>query len=149
MERVSSRGIASHRLLLLDDNRNGLVARKTVLEEIGYRITASTTPSEALELVALEKFDLIITDFKMPGMDGTEFIRKARKHAAAVPIIMISGFTDAYGLTEETTGADLVIAKSAHEVAHMVRAVRGLLRKAAQKKPPASHRQPRLQRKKA
>ena len=124
---------------MVDDNRMGLVARQAVLEELGYRITALTAPAEALELAAREKFDLIITDYKMPVMDGIEFIRRVRKHAPAAPIIIISGFVDAYGLTEQTTGADMVIAKSANEVAHMVRGVKSLLRRPPQRKPASSH----------
>ncbi|MCP5117874.1 MAG: response regulator, partial [bacterium] len=80
-------------------------------------------------------FDLVVTDYKMPKMNGVEFIAKARDLKPEIPIILLSGFADALGFDESNTGADIVIQKSANEVNHMVRGVRRLLRKAAPKKP--------------
>jgi CheY-like chemotaxis protein len=130
------------RILLVDDNRLGLIARKSVLEDQGYRITTAGEGQEAYERITREKFDLIITDYKMPRMNGLELIRKARERAAGVPIILVSGYAEALGMTEENTGADVVIAKSATEVPQLVRSVNRLLRRGAPKKPPGSHRPP-------
>ena len=115
-------------ILLIDDNSMGLEARKAVLEELGHRITAAATPTEAKVIAVAHKFDLVITDYRMPEMTGTELIQWMRGQGMACPIILISGFVDTLGLTEENTGADMVIQKSSHEVSHMVRAVKSLLR---------------------
>jgi CheY-like chemotaxis protein len=123
------------RILLVDDNANGLSARKTVLEELGHKVTTAVGGAEALECFARQKFDLVVTDYKMPRMDGQELIVRLRKQAPELPVILISGFVDTLGMTESSTGADAVIQKSAHEVSHMLRAVSRLLRR---KKPPAS-----------
>jgi CheY-like chemotaxis protein len=131
---------APARILLADDNKLGLVARKSVLEELGYRITTAVDGQEALELFSRGTFDLVITDYKMPKMNGHELIKRIRSLAANVPIILISGYAEALGMTEANTGADAVIAKSANEVTHLVRSVNRLLRRATPKKPPASHR---------
>ncbi len=134
----------SSRILLVDDNANGLSARKCVLEEIGHRIATASSGSEALEHLAAHKFDLMVTDYKMPRMDGIELIARVRKQTPSMPVILISGFADALGLSEANTGADVVIQKSANEVAHLVRSVGRLLRK---KKPNASEGGPRARRK--
>lgn len=126
------------RILLVDDNKLGLIARKAVLEEQGHRITTASEGAEALEQFSRGKFDLLITDFKMPRMNGLELIRKVRELNAGLPIILISGYAEALGLTEATTGADVVIPKSAHEVQQLVRSVNRLLRRPAAKKPAAS-----------
>ncbi len=123
------------RILLVDDNSNGLSARRSVLEELGYRISTASNGPDALEHFARHKFDLVVTDYKMPRMDGVELIARLRKQIPDVPIILISGFVDALGLSEGSTGADVVIQKSANEVSHLVRSVARLLRR---KKPPAS-----------
>ena len=68
---------------------------------------------------------------------GTELIGQMRARGFHQPVIIISGFVDALGLNEANTGADMVIQKSAHEVAHMVRSVRSLLKPRSQRKPPA------------
>jgi len=127
-------------ILLVDDNKLGLVARKSVLEELGYRITTAAEGHEALELYSRRTFDLVITDFKMPKMDGLELIKRIRHLVPDAPIILISGYADALGMTEANTGADAVIAKSANEVPALIRSVNRLLRRAAPKKPPAAQR---------
>jgi len=132
------------RILLVDDNSLGLAARRSVLEELGHRVQTSGTPVEALELCAKQRFDVVVTDYKMPKMDGVEFIARLRKLCPASAVILISGFTDTLGLTEANTGADVVIQKSNHEVTHLVRSVNRLLRKQQQpvKKPPTPQGSP-------
>ncbi len=125
------------RILLVDDNRLGLIARKSLLEESGYQITTAFEGNQALELFDGGRFDLMITDYKMPRMDGIRLIEHVRKRVPQLPIILVSGYADALGFTESSTGADVVIAKSATEVTHLLRAVARLLRKPAVRKPPS------------
>ena len=131
------------RILLVDDNANGLKARKTVLEEQGYKIVTASGGDDALELFGKQKFDLVVTDYKMPCMDGLELIGHLRELSPALPIVLVSGFVDALGLSEQNTNADAVIQKSANEVTHLVRSVSRLLRV---KKPPSPER-PKVKRK--
>jgi len=126
-------------ILIVDDNIMGLVARRTVLEEVGYRVQTCASPQEALEQCTKTRFDMVITDYKMPRMNGVEFIQELRKQHPAIPVILISGFVDTLGFNESTTGANAVIQKSAHEVAHLIRAVSRLLRPPA-KKPAGSQK---------
>jgi CheY-like chemotaxis protein len=129
---------ARARILLVDDNANGLAARKTILEELGHKVITSTSGAEALEQFAAYKFDLVVTDYKMPRMDGLELIGRLRGEAPSLPIVLLSGFAEALGMSEASTGADVVLQKSANEVSHLVRAVSRLLRrKPAARKPPA------------
>jgi CheY-like chemotaxis protein len=129
------------RILLVDDNANGLSARKSVLDELGHKTTAASSGAEALELFASHKFDLVITDYKMPRMNGIELIGQLREQTPEVPIILISGFVDALGMSEASTGADVVIQKSANEVSHLVRSVGRLLRRVPERKNPGSQGQ--------
>ncbi len=129
-------------ILLVDDNRQGLAARRVVLQEIGYQTVGVHNPREALELLRNGEYDLLVTDYKMPEIRGDEFIRQVRLEKPDIPVVLLSGFVDALGLNEKTTGANAVIMKSGNEVAHLVRAVKHLLtakaKAAARKKPPAS-----------
>jgi len=119
----------------VDDNVNGSTARKTVLEELGHKINVASSGADALEQFSQHKYDLVVTDYRMPRMDGLELIVRLRKLAPDIPIVLISGFVDALGLNEATSGADSVIQKSANEVNHLVRAVNRLLRRKPSKKP--------------
>jgi CheY-like chemotaxis protein len=130
------------RLLLVDDNKLGLSARRAVMEELGYDVIATTCPREAVRLAEEKAVDLVITDYRMPEMSGSEMIAALRERGFARPVILISGFVDALGLNEENTGADAVIQKSAHEVTHMVRSVKALLKPKAARKPPSSQGAP-------
>ncbi len=119
----------------MDDNVNGSTARKTVLEELGHKIQVASNGADALEQFSQHKFDLVVTDFKMPRMDGLELIVRLRKQQPEILIVLVSGFVDTLGLNEAITGADAVIQKSANEVTHLVRAVNRLLRRKPSKKP--------------
>jgi CheY-like chemotaxis protein len=98
-----------------------------VLEELGYRVTTACDGDDALKHVESECFDLVITDYRMFPMDGLELISELRKREFAKPIILLSGFADALGLKPESTGADVVLQKSANEITNLVRHTKALL----------------------
>jgi CheY-like chemotaxis protein len=129
------------RILLVHGNKSGLAARKAVLDELGHRITTASCGEEALEHFSHTKFDLVVTDYRMPKMDGKELIKRIRSLHPEIPVIMLSGYVESLGLNESNTGADLIIQKSANEVTHLIRAVSRTLRK-THKKPAARHHTP-------
>jgi CheY-like chemotaxis protein len=128
----------SAEILLVDDNRQGLIARKSLLQELGYNISTATSGDEALELFSKQNFDVVVTDFKMPRMDGLELIQRIRSAQSGARIILLSGFVEPLGLTEQSTGADVVIVKSAGEVGQLTRSVKRLLNQPPARKPAAS-----------
>jgi len=127
-------------VLLVDDSVDGLLVRKTLLEEIGCRVRVAVNGVEGLEKFESETFDAVVTDYRMPRMDGIELIQRIRRVNPNARIILLSGFVEPLGLTEETTGADAVIAKTALEPIHLVRSVKRLLSRGAMRKPPAQQR---------
>jgi len=128
--------VINAKILLVDDNRDGLMVRRSLLEELGYRVEISANAEEALKLYSGSRFDVVVTDYKMPRMNGAEFILRIRKLDPNARVILLSGFVDPLGLTEQNTGADTVIEKSAREPAHLVRAVKRLLNRPPARKPP-------------
>src|SRR6478672_7978215 len=126
------------RVLLVDDNRNGLLARKSVLEEHGYQVAAYSSPHDALTEFCDQTYDLVVTDYRMPRMNGAQLIAEMRLITPKIPIVLISGVVDVLGLDEKTTGANVVIPKSATEVTHLIRAVKRLLSVQPPKKPARS-----------
>ena len=119
-------------VLIVDDEPavRDLMAR--ALEPI-CNVSIAVDGADALLQAVDAPPDLIIADFKMPRMNGTELIAGLRKRAPELPIVLISGYVDALGLSEQNTGADAVIQKSANEVVHLVRAVARVLRQPAPK----------------
>ena len=126
-------------ILLVDDNRDGLLVRRCLLEEIGCCVQTAPNGEEGLKLFQASTFDVVVTDYRMPRMNGAELIQRIRKLNPNARIILLSGFVEPLGLTEENTGADVVIAKSANEPAHLTRGVKRLLSRAT-RKPPASQK---------
>jgi CheY-like chemotaxis protein len=123
-------------ILLVDDNNDGILARRSVLEELGYRVVPAKCGSEALRLAEKEVFDLVITDYRMSPIDGLELITRLREKNYTKPIILLTGFAENLGLRPDVTGADVVIQKSANEIVTLVRHTRRLL--ASPRKPMGS-----------
>lgn len=114
-------------ILLVDDNKDGVIARRSVLEELGYQVVTAGCGSDALHLVEERSLDLVITDYRMSPMNGLELIASLRQRGFNNPIILLSGFAETLGMKSENTGADVVIQKSANEVANLVRHTKRLL----------------------
>src|SRR5215469_2715004 len=105
MQRASRE--AQAQILIVDDHRLGLLARRAVLEELGHTVHCLSAPGEALDFCARNTIDLVVTDYRMPGMDGVEFIRELRAGGHKVPVILISGFSETLGFNPSNTGADV------------------------------------------
>ena len=136
MKRANAAGpVRVFKILLVDDNRNGLLARKSVLEEHGYEVCAHSLPLEALADFQEKPYDLVVTDYRMPRMTGAQLIVEIRSINPSIPIVLVSGVVDVLGLDEKSTGANVVIAKNSTEVTHLIRAVKRLLQSQSVKKP--------------
>ncbi|MFH1215831.1 MAG: GAF domain-containing protein [Pseudomonadota bacterium] len=85
----------SEKILLVDDEDMINKVLQRTLAKLGYTVTSRTSGAEALQLMANKpgEFDLIITDYSMPGMNGLEFTRKLRSFLPATPVIICTGFT--------------------------------------------------------
>jgi len=133
-------------ILLAGGNRDGSVARKIVLEEHGYRVLLAVNGEEACETLSRERVDLLVTDYRMPRMDGKELIARVRQTNPETPVILLAGYLELMGMNEKDSGADLVLTKGAHEVNHLVRGVSRLLARRSGRKPPEVERRTRTTR---
>lgn len=116
-------------ILLIDDNEHGLVARQAVLEERGYRVRTALCGQEGLSLFESGDFDLVVTDYLMPGLDGREVIAGIRERRPSTPVVVLSGFAAKLGLNETETGADAVLHKGPSELDDLLRTVARLMRR--------------------
>ena len=131
-----------YKILLVDDNRDGLLVRRTLLEELGHVVEIADSGDAALRLLAAGSYDVVVTDHRMPRMDGSELIKRVRAANPNARVILLSGFVEGMGLTEENTGADVVLMKSAHEGPHLLRAVKRLMNAPPKRKPPSAQKGP-------
>lgn len=133
--------VSNPKVLVVDDNRDGLLVRKLLLEEVGYQVEIAQSAEEALQMFAPGAYCVLVTDYRMPGMSGVDLIERVRKMDTAVKIILLSAFVEPLGLTEQNTGANTVIPKSSGEATVLVRSVRRLANAQQQRKPPARQNQ--------
>jgi len=80
------------KILIVDDQPMVLKCLKSALTADGHDIATVSAGDLALKLVGFQSFDVIITDYAMPGMDGIKFLDIARQRSPGVPIIMITGY---------------------------------------------------------
>ena len=116
----------SVRILLANHNVLGSAARKLILMDHGYEVETSANGEEAWEKFQTSHFDIVVTDFQMAGMTGLELIQLIRASNSPARIILLSGFISDMGMTEKSSGADELIAKSNKEVPELLRAVKKL-----------------------
>ncbi|MES9936131.1 MAG: EAL domain-containing protein [Sedimenticola sp.] len=83
-------------IVVLDDSIEVLNIISNILAEEGYRVRPSTSAQLALNSIAEEPPDLILTDLRMPGIDGLTFIRllKNKKENEQIPVIVVSATDD-------------------------------------------------------
>jgi DNA-binding NtrC family response regulator len=81
------------RILVVDDERIVCESCKRILEEEGYEAETALSGKEAFEKMKAHPFDIVITDLKMPGIDGMELLTTFRKEYPDSIIIMITGFS--------------------------------------------------------
>src|SRR3989475_6548934 len=79
-------------VLVVDDEKNMRLSLKTVLSDEAYRVRAVDSAEEALTLLAQEEFFMAITDARLGGMSGYEFLAKTRSQWPELPVLMITAY---------------------------------------------------------
>jgi len=82
---------ATRRVLILDDAGPVIVLCVNVLQSLGYAVKCANGGEQGLELLRQETFDLVVVDFKMPGMNGFEVFEKARTLRPDMAFLLITG----------------------------------------------------------
>ena len=96
-------------ILFVDDHE--VLARLSceILEMQGYRAVSAFSATDALEKFERDRFDLMVTDFRMDGMNGLELARKVHDRYPNVPVIIVTG----YGPIDGGKDVDTVLSKEA------------------------------------
>lgn len=81
-------------ILLLDDDIDCLISLAAVLKDAGRRCDEFTVPEKAVEAYRQKQHDVVITDMKMPGMNGIQVLKKIRLLNPAARVIIVTGFGD-------------------------------------------------------
>jgi CheY-like chemotaxis protein len=121
--------LAGRTILVVDDRESMLELLADVLADAGAEVVACSRPQDALDALRLRRFDAIVSDLRMPGIDGLELLRRARVDGARAPAIAITGadewqYRDPYPAVR--AGFDMHLSKPV-EPAALVQAVTRLV----------------------
>lgn len=82
------------RILVVDDSELARRLVTDVLTREGHAVADAADGTQALDRLEAEPFDLVITDFMMPGMLGDELVRRMHQRWPELPVVVISSYTD-------------------------------------------------------
>ncbi|MGH8015400.1 MAG: response regulator, partial [Candidatus Zixiibacteriota bacterium] len=117
------------KIFIIDDEIRMGESISALLSDAGYSVTAFHNPVAALEKFSAERVDLVITDIKMPQMDGIEILKKVKEADETVPVILMTAFASLNTAVEAISkGAYDYLVKPV-EYAHLELAVKRALEK--------------------
>ena len=79
-------------ILIVDDEEGLRRGLSSLLEDDGYAVLATDSAEHALEIMEGEHIDLVLTDMRMPGMDGIELLKKIRERHGNIGVIILTGY---------------------------------------------------------
>ena len=99
-------------LLIVDDEEIALRNLQHVMEKEGYQVTATQSGATAVSLLESQRFDVVLTDLRMEGVDGMDVLKKSRELQPAAEVIFITGYATAESAVQALKhGAFYYIAK--------------------------------------
>ena len=118
----------SVRILVVDDEHNLRMTIAANLELEGFEVMEAASAEAALALIDKQKFDLVLSDVRMPGMNGVELFRHVHERKPELPVILMTAFA-LEGLVQEALreGAFTLLPKP-FEIEHLVAALSSAVR---------------------
>jgi two-component system, chemotaxis family, chemotaxis protein CheY len=82
-------------IVIVDDFKTNTIVLKSIMQRLGFEVLDANEPTTALRFFDGRRIDLLITDFKMPGMSGAELTKKVKSHPIyqRMPVLILSSET--------------------------------------------------------
>jgi CheY-like chemotaxis protein len=99
------------RILLVDDHAEVRSTTAAVLADIGHEVVEAADGAEALKRLQDGdcNYDVMISDYAMPHLSGTEFVRGAREICPGVPALIITGYAEADTIKDRPEGVEILL----------------------------------------
>jgi DNA-binding response OmpR family regulator len=81
------------RILCVDDEQHAAKLKCIILETAGHQATPATSASEAIALIESNRFDVVVTDWRLADASGRDIVLAVRKHSDT-PVVVISGYVN-------------------------------------------------------
>jgi len=79
-------------VLVVDDEGANRYSVSKTLQKVGYMVSEAANGEEALEMISRQTFDVVLTDIRMPGLDGIELLRRIREQSPEVIVILMTAY---------------------------------------------------------
>ena len=99
------------KILVVDDNDVFLIVVSKMLSRLGYEVSAADSAENGLSIFLKNKFDVVLSDFEMPGMDGVSFACSVKKSAPRTRVVIMTGAGKEIVFSRKSTAVDEVISK--------------------------------------
>jgi len=98
-------------ILLVDDHEEVRTTTGAMLEDLGHKVVGAANGKEALKVLRAEQceYDLMISDYAMPHLSGTEFLREARELCPGVAALIITGYAEADAISDRPEGVEILL----------------------------------------
>ena len=99
-------------ILVVDDEPDSRIVTETILRKHGFEVKLALSGEKALKMLEKQKFDIVITDIRLTGMDGFELLQQAKDLYPEIVVAVMTGYRDTYSVREALLkGADEYIGK--------------------------------------
>jgi DNA-binding NtrC family response regulator len=109
------------RILVVDDEPNLRATLAATIELDGFEVIEARDAAEALAITAAQRFDLVLTDIRMPGMNGVELFRALRRRGGTMPVLLMTGFAVEQLVTEALEEGVFTVLHKPFDVSQVIR----------------------------
>jgi CheY-like chemotaxis protein len=115
------------RILVVDDNSIFRNMVSKMLTRLGYDVSSADSGESGLSIFLKNKFDVVLSDFEMPGMDGVAFARSVKNSSPLTPVIIMTGSDTGTVFSTKNPAVDEVISKpfTMEEIEETIQSVSG------------------------
>ena len=106
-DKATSPSNTEHTILIVDDEKSILNSLKRSLADEEYRIVTAESPQEALDLISINRFSVIISDYSMPGLSGADLLAIAMKKDPRCVRVMLTGAAETDNVPEQVADSIL------------------------------------------
>jgi len=99
------------KILVVDDNNVLLIVVSKMLSLLGYEVSSADSGENGLNVFRKSNFDIVLSDYDMPGMDGVAFACSVKKCSPRTPVVIMTGSGRESVFSRKSTAVDEVISK--------------------------------------
>ena len=99
------------KILVVDDNNLFRIVVSKMLSRLGYEVLSADSGENGLRIFLKNKFDIVLSDYEMPGMDGVAFACSVKKNSPHTRVVIMTGAGKETVFSRKSTAVDEVISK--------------------------------------